>query len=271
MIRFYTGSGAGGFSLHDKPLDTAAWERISTSASRLMRSRDQDQAAQLLETIPFQLYNATNHFNDEFCVLHTTVPMERYVELSELGADVEVKQNFKRVASTLEEIGYYVRHIAVELDINSGPVPVPAPSPKVTSETVTRALADAEKLLRSNGAPSAIDRAHTAFHGYLKVLCREENIAFADDAGVTQLFKALRKGHPRFKSSSTGDDQITRVTNAMAAITDALNPLRNNTSMAHPNETLLDEPEAMLVINSVRTLLHYLCDKLEQTDTRVPF
>jgi hypothetical protein len=49
---------------------------------------------------------------------------------------------------------------------------------------------------------------------------------------------------------------------AFATVVDALNPVRNRGSMAHANATLLDEPEAMLVINAVRTLLHYLNAKI---------
>jgi hypothetical protein len=45
---------------------------------------------------------------------------------------------------------------------------------------------------------------------------------------------------------------------ALANIINVLNPVRNRASVAHPNEMLLEEAEAMLVINSVRTLLHYL-------------
>jgi hypothetical protein len=47
-------------------------------------------------------------------------------------------------------------------------------------------------------------------------------------------------------------------------IVDALNPLRNKASVAHPNANLLAEPEAMLVVNSVRTVLHYLDAKLRR-------
>jgi hypothetical protein len=49
---------------------------------------------------------------------------------------------------------------------------------------------------------------------------------------------------------------------AMATVVDVLNPLRNKASVAHPNQQLLAEPEALLVINSVRTLLNYLDSKL---------
>jgi hypothetical protein len=36
----------------------------------------------------------------------------------------------------------------------------------------------------------------------------------------------------------------------------------HNASPAHPNEALLAEPEAMLVINAAKTILHYLDNKL---------
>lgn len=39
--------------------------------------------------------------------------------------------------------------------------------PQVTSEVVERALADAETLLERGKATSAVDRVHTALHGYL--------------------------------------------------------------------------------------------------------
>jgi hypothetical protein len=48
----------------------------------------------------------------------------------------------------------------------------------------------------------------------------------------------------------------------MATIVDALNPLRNKASLAHPTEELLADAEAMLVINAVRTLVHYLEKKM---------
>jgi hypothetical protein len=37
---------------------------------------------------------------------------------------------------------------------------------------------------------------------------------------------------------------------AMATVLDSLNPIRNNASVAHPNEELLDELEAHVAINA---------------------
>jgi hypothetical protein len=71
--------------------------------------------------------------------------------------------------------------------------------------------------------------------------------------------KVLLKGHSAFANSPDQTDKIAR---ALAVIVDALNPVRNHQSMAHPNASLLPPPEAMLVINTVRTLLHYIDAKL---------
>jgi hypothetical protein len=55
---------------------------------------------------------------------------------------------------------------------------------------------------------------------------------------------------------------IETVLRASGSILDALNPVRNNASVAHPNEDLLGREEAELVINVGRSLLSYLDAKL---------
>ena len=218
----------------------------------------------LFQTVPFEIYNGTNYFQDEFFVLHHTATLEQYVELSELASAPESRRAAKIIADTMDEIGYFVRHIAVSLDVDSAPAPVPSPSPRITSATVERALQDAERLIPARGAASGVDRIHTAFHGFLRAVCDQEGIAYASDASTTALLKVLREKHPSLVVAEDPEaENVAKVIRAMGAITDALNPLRNNASLAHPNPLLLDEPEAMLVINAVRTLLHYLSTKLE--------
>jgi hypothetical protein len=132
----------------------------------------------------------------------------------------------------------------------------------VTCEVVERAINDAETLIRTHGATSGVDRIHTALHGYLRALCDDSFIAHEDNATMTALFKKLRAEHPAFKEDGPRVQDIVQIMRAMSAIMDALNPIRNNASIAHPNGTLLDEPEAMLSINAARTILHYLDSKL---------
>ena len=126
-----------------------------------------------------------------------------------------------------------------------------------------RALSDAEHLITSSGAVSGIDRLHTALHGYLKQACSEAGIMPTDkDPEITRLFKQLRENHPKFKARGARADDIATIQNSLASIVAVLNPIRNRASVAHPNDMLLDAAEAHLVVNCVRTLLHYLEAKL---------
>jgi hypothetical protein len=131
-----------------------------------------------------------------------------------------------------------------------------------TSIVVERAINDAETLVHTRGAASGVDRVHTALHGYLHKTCDDATISYEAGATMTALFKKLRADHPAFKEDGPRAQDVTQIMRAMSAIMDALNPLRNNASVAHPNEFLLDEPEAMLTINAARTILHYLDAKL---------
>jgi len=142
---------------------------------------------------------------------------------------------------------------------------VAQPSLRVTSTVVERALNDAEKLLGATGAPSGVDRVHTALHGYLIQVCADAGITTGADPSLTQLFKLLRTHHPIFQDLGPCSDDMARVLNSLASVVDVLNPVRNKASVAHPNANLLPDPEAMLVINTVRTLLHFLDSKLQGT------
>jgi len=108
---------------------------------------------------------------------------------------------------------------------------------------------------------------HTAFHGYLKAVATRAGIAFPEDSSVTDLFKLLRAKHPALVVREPRATDIDRVFKSMAAIVDALNPVRNRASGAHPNELVREEPEAMLIMNSVNTLLHYLDARLRESST----
>lgn len=143
---------------------------------------------------------------------------------------------------------------------------VPAPQPTLTTETVERALADAETLIKTQGATSAVDRVHTALHAYLLHVARTAGLTLGNDLALTELFTVLREKHPAFQAKGPRTEDIRKVIRAMAVIVDALNPLRNKASAAHPNPELLEPPEAMLVIHAVRTLFHYIDAKLSEFD-----
>lgn len=135
------------------------------------------------------------------------------------------------------------------------------------SETVRRALEDADNLMRTSGPQSAVDRVHTVMHGYLLSLCADAGIEHGDCPTMNQLFKALRAEHPSLSALGVRSDDVAKMLGSMAAILDALNPVRNNASMAHPVSALIGQAEAVLVINTVRTLLTYLEAKKRESSS----
>jgi Abortive infection C-terminus len=144
---------------------------------------------------------------------------------------------------------------------------VASPTLEITSEVVERALLDAEHLIKISGATSGVDRIHTALHGYLKAICNRQRIAFSGDPTINSLFRMIKDQHPAFTTTGPRADDITKITRAMSQVMDVLNPIRNQASVAHPNEELLEEAEAMLVINVVRSILHYLNAKLSMLNS----
>jgi hypothetical protein len=262
MIRLYSGSGSGDMELIGPALPQEDWDHLRRSVCSLLRARHLEEAADTLESVPFELCDARNFFGDEFTVLHASLPLDQYVKLAEQAEKAVGKATFRTIAETTSEIGPYVRFVAAELDTKSHIELVAMPIFSVTSDAVERALADCEQLINTRGATSGVDRVHTAFHGYLRVACDKAGIVAPQDASITGLFKLLRTEHPNIIETAASTRDIGRVLLSMATIVDSLNPLRNSATLAHPNEALLEEAEAMLVINSVRTLLHYLNAKL---------
>lgn len=139
--------------------------------------------------------------------------------------------------------------------------------PTYNVEIVHRAITDAETLLKVNGATSAVDRIHTALHGFLLRVCRDAGISLPEDPALPHIFKILRAQHPAFRAIGPRSQDIVQIMRAAGSILDVMNPLRNQASMAHPNESLLEPKEAMLVINVSRSILQYLATKLPASST----
>ncbi|MCH8151918.1 MAG: abortive infection family protein [Planctomycetes bacterium] len=378
MIELYHASGAGDFTILQDGLTHDQCQLLFENAARLLAERSQTRAAEILRSVSFRVVYATNHFNDEFSVLHGVVPLEQYERLRRGQENSAERQAFVQIAEVLSELGTYIRFIAVELalerpvhpaiqrglglkksqisklvykyigvsggylgdfsyrshqefyvelDLDIDPYTrdgttrerfitilresapqvqarilegvlarfpvgssdlrtpqrtaeirswitrlrtgphVEQPTLRITSEVVERALLDAQELLRATGATSGVDRIHTALHGYLREVSCKAGLAAPEDATLTRLFKQVREGHPAFRDVGPRSDDILRVLRAIATILDSFNPLRNKASVAHPNPILLPEPEAMLVINAARTILHYIDEKLYRHGT----
>lgn len=140
---------------------------------------------------------------------------------------------------------------------------VDTPALKITSRVVEQAIADAQILISSSGPTSAVDRVHTALHGYLKEACDSCSASYDNNASITSLFKTLKQTHRNLNNLGPHQTPIVQVLKSLGSVLDALNPARNLGSVAHPNKDLLEPHEAALFINAARTILQYLDAKLE--------
>jgi hypothetical protein len=269
MLRLFTTNPSGSQEIklvEQVPLQV--WEALRRNAIRLMKSRlCYDASWEHLEKTSYELWRGTNGFGDEFELLHYKTDIESYTEIER---ENDRNENFfqgyvyREIAEALQILDRPIRFITVELDATESIQSVPAPKHLgITSEIVEAALRDAETLIRASGPANALDRVHTALHGYLEKICERAGIAAKEDANITTLFGRIRDEHPALKIT---DPQTQRmrvlVLRGMAQIIEALNPVRNEKTLAHPNP-LLDEADAMLAINSIRTLLHYFDKRLK--------
>ena len=134
------------------------------------------------------------------------------------------------------------------------------PRPQASPESVVaRALSDAKALIGHTDASSAVDRAHTALHGYLVHLCVDNNVEIKQDITTAKAFKQLRESHPALAPDGPRAPDVTRVLQAFATSIDAFSTIRNKASLAHAN-VLLDEPEATAVLNAIYTIFRYIQD-----------
>ena len=237
-------------------------DRFFAALKSLLHLRGYTHSLELLERHPFGIFEATNAWNDEFNMLFRRAPLEEYEDLRLLMGDRESQLALRGICEAMAELGLPVRLIGAEMDMDVQVDPVPSPEMEVDAEIVNRVLKDAVLLLRDRDAVSAVDRVHTALHGYLIHLCKDAEIPIGEDPSTTNLFAELRRLHPALNPSGPRQDDVTKMYRGMAQVISALEPLRNRTSVAHPNEVLLEEAEAMLYINSVRKLLHFLSAKV---------
>lgn len=259
LLLYYRGGGSQEVQLV-RQHPPAIWALVKRQAIRYLDLSGERDVGKLLQDAPFELWDGTNGFGDEFELLYLKTSVEEYLKFE---IEVEGNQTFRydSIAHALEQVNNPIRFIAVDMSKDAAQG-IETPRLEITSATVERALSDFEALFHSKGgAVSGVDRIHTALHAYLEAVCDEASIPHDKSAGTTALFQLIRQQHPKIQTHPPGVE-ADRMLRGLAQIIDALNPVRNRKSMAHPNEDLLDEPEAMLAVNSVRTLLHYLNRKL---------
>jgi hypothetical protein len=131
---------------------------------------------------------------------------------------------------------------------------------------VKELLEQAETLIVNHSHQSAVDRAHTALHGYLKGVCKDAGLSFTDsNVGMSEMWAKIKQDHPAFKIKVEEHYKpINQIVNAVSKLLHNLNDIRNKQTFSHPNEEMIGESEAKLVINLSRIFLQYIDNKLTE-------
>ena len=121
----------------------------------------------------------TQHLKDQLKIIKGVLKKYPFDELEEEEKPKKIK---------------YYNHIKDLIKKLEGDSTVEEPNLEITSEIVQRAIDDSKILSKGYGAINGVDRIHTALHGYLKAICKQENIIIGiTNPTITNLFKEIKK------------------------------------------------------------------------------
>ena len=112
-VVLHHGTGAKDFQLNGSPLVPEETKRYLLNARRILVARGDKEAVALLDSIPFFIFPATNHFNDDFNVLQAELPLIEY-EAIRLSQELN-RQAAARIAEAMDEAEQPIRFVAIDL------------------------------------------------------------------------------------------------------------------------------------------------------------
>jgi hypothetical protein len=250
------------------------WEQYRRNALRYLRAADAaTEAVSMLEHLPFAcewIWGQDRYEGDyqtENQVLMLRVPVEVFVEIDTEGEGwaYRIATCLPQIVHALNRVGCKIKAVVAEIELDAENKPIEmllAKELTITSATVEHALRQARTLIVSHGAPAALDRVHTVFHGYLKAACEKAGLPMPNDRpGIIELLGLLRK-HNVFVVEPELETLVNQTLRGAQKAVDALETFRNEYSLAHPQE-MLPEAEALFVINLTQAMLRYLDARLQ--------
>jgi hypothetical protein len=122
MIVLYHSGGASDFSIAGLGTSQEAFQHLQFNVLRVLQSRQQQAAAIILESTPFEALQASNHFGDEFSILHASLPLANYESFRIGHQKGELRDPCRQIADTFAELGFHIRLIAIDLALEDAAV-----------------------------------------------------------------------------------------------------------------------------------------------------
>lgn len=127
------------------------------------------------------------------------------------------------------------------------------------NQILRKAIDDAEILMEKSDPASAYDRVYTALHGLLEQKCKEQSIKIGDKDTVTSILSKIRDHINSIKPPDKVIETV-KILASIIKIIDLMNDIRNKKSLVHPNKTLLENDEALFLINISKAIMRYIND-----------
>ncbi len=256
MYHLYELSGQYPETVLLKRRDDQMWEHMRENVIFELGRMNDSGAIALLHAWPLELWEASDG-TGIFEMLRLRVLLEEFDQIREATAQREVARSWDHIADAMRTRGREIRYISMDVVRQKlSKRDVEPPQLFATSEDVELALGNIDSLLENGTMPevSAVDRLHTAIHGHMLYLCATAELKPDPGSNVSSLFSLLRGARVR-------GEKIDPIFRGLAKVLHALGSLRNDRSLAHPCEDMLEEAEARLALNAGKTLLRYLDDR----------
>lgn len=122
MITLYHAGGAWDFQIISPSISESGLRTLIFNACKLLKSRGYNESAQALSSMNFEIWTATNEWQDVFSVLDTTLHLQEYESLRmEIQNNRTDKSVFTPIANALTELGTDIRFITCNLEMEKSP------------------------------------------------------------------------------------------------------------------------------------------------------
>lgn len=135
------------------------------------------------------------------------------------------------------------------------------------TSTIQKALSDADAFMNAGRFDSALDRIHTAFHGYLRQLLTDYEVSYVESDSLPQLYAKLHSFYGNQIQPLEVGNLVKTAMRSATGMVSVLNDARNRHTVVHPNAALIKRREAKLVIQMIKVMVDYI-EEIEKTEMR---
>lgn len=131
-------------------------------------------------------------------------------------------------------------------------------------DSVVKAISAAEESMISGQYENAVDRVHTAIHGYFRNILEQNGIQFQQDEKINKLYNQIQTLIENEIEPAEVATLVKTTVRSASGIINTLNDARNRHSLSHPSASIIGKNEAKLVISMANSIVEYIGNYLNE-------